>query len=85
MRPLTKNTLESLLASGGNRTIDCIVEGCLCIAKLWKSAWKGGNGDQIPNAKLVSVDLLSPKDLYEDKFFLEAFKLTDRGYIDALK
>jgi hypothetical protein len=49
------------------------------------SPWKEGNGDQIPNGKLVSIDLLSLKDLYEDKFFLEAFKLIDRGYIAALK
>jgi len=34
---------------------------------------------------MVSIDLLSLKDLYEDKFFLEAFKLIDRGYIAALK
>jgi hypothetical protein len=35
--------------------------------------------------KLVSIDLLSLRDLYEDKFLLEAFKLTDRRYIDAVK
>ena len=68
-----------------NEVIDCIAEGCLCLAKLWESAWKEGNGDQMPNAKLVSINLLSLKDLYEDKFFSEAFKLADRGYIDALK
>jgi hypothetical protein len=80
-----RNRLGNMFNKLGNRTIDCITDGCLCLAKLWESAWKEGNGDQIPNAKLVSIDLLSLKDLYEDKFFLEAFKLTDRGYIDALE
>jgi hypothetical protein len=70
----------------GDRTVSCISEGCLTLATLWESAWKEGNGDHtISDDKLVSVERLSLKDLYEDKWFLEAFRLTDTGYVDALR
>ena len=52
---------------------------------LWESVWKEGGGDSIPINKLILCDIASLKSLYENKSFLEAFRLTDQGYIDVLR
>jgi len=79
------NRLENMFNKLSSRTIHCVADGSLYLAMLWESAWKEGNGDSIPINKLIQCDLSSLKNLYENKSFLEAFRLTDQGYADVLR
>jgi hypothetical protein len=67
----------------GDRTAQCIANGCICLASLWQSAWMEGKGKNIPEYKFVSVDRQDLKQLYEDKHFLEAFRLEDKEFLEV--
>lgn len=78
------NCVSQMFNILGIRTISCISEGCLKLALIWENAWKEGNGDQIPDNKIVEVDSDTLKNLYEDDQYLEAFRLNDPRYMEDL-
>lgn len=62
----------------GERTMDCMSEGCLRLAALWSSAWKEGGGSAIPAGEVGAVDKDVLMDLYNDKQnFLPAHSLQE--------
>ncbi len=61
----------------GDRTVTCIAAGCHVLASLWISAWKEGEGDDIPANRLKAIDLTSLKQLYNNKEFLPALRLQE--------
>ena len=48
--------LNRLWNAFGSKTIDRMAAGCICLADIWASAWKEGNGAAIAAAKLVAQD-----------------------------
>lgn len=68
----------------GDRTISCIADGCLQLASIWQSAWLEGNGNKVSNSKLGRIDTHDLKNLYDDKHFLESFRLQDQEFLAAL-
>jgi hypothetical protein len=48
--------LERLFKDFGDKTIDRMVAGCVCMADIWASAWKEGGGKDIPASELVEID-----------------------------
>jgi hypothetical protein len=68
----------------GNKTAECIGDGCLRLASLWASAWKEGGGNSIATSKLVERVPGDVKKLYNTKTFLEAFRLQDPKFTEAL-
>ena len=68
----------------GDNTISCIADGCLQLASIWQSAWNEGNGNKVSKSKLGHIDREDLKNLYEDKQFLESFRLQDPEFLAAL-
>jgi len=68
----------------GDNTISCIADGCLQVASIWQSAWHEGNGNKVSNIKLGRIDRDDLKNLYDDKQFLESFRLQDPEFLAAL-
>jgi len=68
----------------GERTVTCIADGCACLAGLWASAWKEGDGDQIPDAALVQMDRDTLKTLYNRRTFVQSFQFDDPKFAEAL-
>ena len=61
----------------GDRTVSCIAAGCHVLASLWASAWKEGEGDDIPANRLKAIDRADLKRLYENDAFLPALRLQE--------
>jgi hypothetical protein len=68
----------------GERTIDCIADGCLRLAALWAAAWKEGGGDQIPDSQLVAIEQDTLRALYRDRTFVPSMTLADMEATGAL-
>jgi hypothetical protein len=62
----------------GERTIDVMADGCLCLAQLWDSVWKEGIGDaQITD--YGTVDEATLEGLYRNPDFLHSYTLDTIG------
>jgi len=73
----SSNGKKYLFDTVGERTISCIVNGIIRLASIWESAWREGDGKSISDDKLTSVGKEDLMALYNDKKFLEAFRLQD--------
>ncbi|MDX6612987.1 MAG: hypothetical protein QOD75_2173 [Blastocatellia bacterium] len=69
----------------GPKTTEVMASGALRLASLWASAWKEGGGGKIPAAEIGPVDKAALKKLYNKDSFLEAFRLKDPKFADALQ
>ena len=68
----------------GKKTTSCMADGCMRLASLWASAWKEGKGSKIDNAALGPVDRKKLMKLYNDKSFVEAFRLKEPQFAAVL-
>lgn len=69
----------------GDRTITNIAGGSHAMAVLWESAWKHGDGDKLPQAKLKAVPQPTLQALYMKKTFVPSYRLSDTaGYKSVL-
>ncbi len=71
----------------GPRTIQTIAAGSHALAVLWESAWKHGQGDDLPDSKLVKIPEPDLQNLYTRKTnpFVPSFRLSDpEGYKSVL-
>ena len=59
----------------GEKTITRMVEGCVCMADIWASAWKEGGGESLPKSSLVEMDRQALQNLYKDKEFFPSMAL----------
>src|SRR5262249_2718764 len=60
---------DALWEKFGDDTAQVMADGCCCLAGLWESAWKEGNGDK--NVKdLGEIDADDPATIYQDPAFL---------------
>jgi len=80
----SNNGKKYLFEAVGERTISCIVNGCIRLASIWESAWREGNGKSISEDKLRSIDKDNLMMLYNDKKFLEAFRLQEPEFQTVL-
>lgn len=74
---LKSRDLHGMWADLGDDTVKNMTAGCVCLAEIWESAWKEGNGDAIADNQLTAQDQGKLKQLYMDKSFLPDFKLPD--------
>jgi hypothetical protein len=72
-----RTRLQQMWEALGERTADCVADGCLRLAALWASAWKEGGGEHVPDAKLAAVDKGTLSKLYRDKTFVPSLTLAD--------
>jgi hypothetical protein len=77
--------MEKFFSEVGERTMKCMAKGCLRLASIWESAWREGKGQDISKNKLVRVPKEDLMRLYNDDKFLEAFRLQDPNFEDALR
>jgi hypothetical protein len=75
---------ENMFNKLGKKTASVMAEGCVCLASLWASAWKEGNGNKIATTKLGLADWKELQKLYNTKSFVEAFRLKEAGFADVL-
>ena len=68
----------------GKRTASCIVKGCERLASIWESAWREGKGNKISDSKIISVKRQTLKQIYNDKLFLEPYRLSDERFLEVL-
>ncbi len=64
----------------GPRTIKNIAAGSHAMAVLWQSAWKNGNGDALPKAKLKKIPQAALQKLYSTKSFVPSYRLSDAAH-----
>ncbi|HEY0457816.1 MAG TPA: hypothetical protein VGC97_01615 [Pyrinomonadaceae bacterium] len=76
----TKNMWQKL----SGRTFECIADGSLTLANLWQSAWTEGKGSQIAASKLKELTHQQLRDLYDNKTFVESFRLQDPKFKTVL-
>jgi hypothetical protein len=62
----------------GERTVDVMADGCFCLAQIWDSAWKEGNGDtNLPSFDAIDEQTL--EGLYRSPDFLKSYTLNTIG------
>ncbi|HVG06943.1 MAG TPA: S1/P1 Nuclease [Thermoanaerobaculia bacterium] len=76
------NHTRDLWEALADETVDCMVDGALCLAELWQSAWIEGDGDQVfAGAALdTPVSKSKLKSLYNDIKFVESRWLKDMSF-----
>jgi hypothetical protein len=69
--------LNRLWSDYGEKTMDCMFEGCRCMAEIWQSAWALGPTSlaQLPASKLVGLDRPQLSTLYRKSTFLPSVSL----------
>jgi hypothetical protein len=69
---------DALWETLGDDTITVMTEGCLCLAQLWSSAWKEGDGDHtIQSLSAIDEEVLA--NLYQNRNFLPSRTLNTIG------
>jgi len=61
----------------GDRTVECVANGCLELATLWASAWKEGGGSAVSQQVIAPVSRTKLKTLYNTSNFLPALRLKE--------
>jgi hypothetical protein len=79
-----KERAEHMFNVLGKKTTQTMAAGCLCLAKLWASAWKEGKGSAVAASKIKTVDRSDLKKLYNTTTFVEAFRLQDPKFKTVL-
>ena len=59
----------------GTRTIERMVEGCVCMADIWASAWKEGGGEDLPASALIEMNQGELAKLYRRADFFPSMSL----------
>lgn len=59
----------------GDKTITRLAQGAICMADLWASAWKEGNGAAIPQSALAALDPNALAGLYKPAAFFPSMSL----------
>ena len=77
MKP--KELADELWKSFGDGTIDAMVDGCKCLARVWQSAWIEGGGDKAANVPAKAIAEADLSKLYEDQDFVKSFTLDNIG------
>ena len=65
---------EAMWSALGEKTVECIAEGCRTLAMLWSSAWAEAGADA-PPARARNRDRLAT--LYRDPDFARSYFLTE--------
>jgi len=79
-----RERLPNMWSKLKNDTFECMADGILSLAGLWQSAWTEGKGDNIAASKLKEITHQRLMELYNDKKFLEAFRLQDPNFKTVL-
>ena len=77
--------LKKMFDAIGEDTCACIAAGCVTLATLWANAWEEGGGDNLDDSKLVAINTVILKDLYNDFNFLPSYLLTNPALKDSLR
>ncbi len=67
--------IERLWHDFGTKTIARMVDGCVCMADIWASAWKEGKGEDLPASALTAQDQQKLQDLYRKASFFPSMSL----------
>src|SRR5262249_66248 len=73
-----KTRIPGMWEALSEKTMDCMAEGCRCLATLWSSGWKQGGGKSIPVDKLKAIDKSLLKKFYTNVEFLPSYNLLER-------
>ena len=65
---------DAMWESLGTDTIRVMADGCICLARLWDSAWQEGNGDNTIDS-LAAIDETVLEKLYQNRDFLSSHTL----------
>lgn len=65
---------DALWKKLGKDTINVMADGCICLAKLWESAWIEGDGDNTIDS-LAAIDETVLEQLYQNRNFLPSHTL----------
>jgi len=60
-----------------DQTVAVIADGVRTLAAIWRGAWNKGNGNQMDNSQLVTVQTKALMKLYEDIRFVPSLRLKD--------
>jgi hypothetical protein len=72
----TKTPAENALWTRyGTKTMSLMADGCVCLADIWASAWKEGQGETIAHSELGPVDETTLASYYKDSAFLPSLSL----------
>src|SRR5262249_20844052 len=74
-----KASADALWSAFKEGTIAAMVDGCACLAALWRAAWEEGGGPSatgVPTKALKEGDL---SDLYKDRDFVRSLTLDKIG------
>jgi len=69
---------DAMWGALGDRTIQAMADGCICLARLWDSAWKEGTGDSSINS-LSAISEAKLEKLYQNPDFLPSHTLDTIG------
>lgn len=67
--------LQRLWDDFSKLTIECMADGCVCLAEIWTSAWIEGNGGRIAASELGQAAWEDLAKLYRNKDFLPSYEL----------
>jgi hypothetical protein len=67
--------IDRLWQDFGQKTIQVMAAGAICLADIWVSAWTEGSGEQIPQADLGPGDIATLESYYNDAAFLPSIGL----------
>jgi hypothetical protein len=70
---------KKMFAALEKKTYSCLAAGCITLAELWATAWEEGGGAVIEDEKLAAIPRSVLQDLYNNRDFLPAFRLTDEA------
>jgi hypothetical protein len=80
----TNNRLRHMFELLGDRSATCLAEGCIELATVWENAWTEGDGDQIDDNNLMTLNPIELKNVYENSEFLPSYKLQETEFKDIL-
>lgn len=69
--------LNRLWTDFSDATITRMAQGAICMADIWASAWKEGNGEALPKSALVAQDPTVLSNTYNQPGFFKSMSLTD--------
>jgi hypothetical protein len=73
---------QKLWDATGDRTMECLAAGAICLADLWDSAWREGKGEtRFTKTELkTAINKNKLRALYNTKTFLESNWLKDMSF-----
>jgi hypothetical protein len=74
-----KDIADGLWDAFGDGTIDAMVDGSACLARIWQSAWIEGGGDKASGVPAKAIDEKDLAKLYKNQDFVRSFTLDQIG------